>query len=330
MSRAVVVPVDGSDFAEVALPMGRLLARLTGSELHLVHVLRTPAVNAFHPEDRLSLGARIHGQACAYVERLAAGERARGGAVAVGAVIADDRGVAQALSDYAARVDARWIVSTTHGAGGVSRLVMGSVAEGLSRSAATPLIFVRPWDVTGDMASAERRFRWILVPLDGSREAEAALPPAEELARATGASLALVRIVPAGPFAWAFGDAREAGAPSAATRSAAEAALYVERVAARVRERGVGTQSWVAANADPAAGILTAAVERNADAIVMSTHGRGAVGRALLGSVADEVLRKTTLPLALVRSEGRREHAGEGERSGAERPPAAAPGAGSR
>ena len=167
MSRPVVVPLDGSDFAEAALPMGRLLARLTGSEMHLVHAMRTPAVSAFHPEDRLSLEDRIRRQAQRYVDDLAQRERARGVAPATGTLITDERGVAPALSEYAARADACWIVLTTHGAGGISRLVMGSVAEALSRRATTPLMLVRPWDVTGDLAPGERRFRWILVPRAG-------------------------------------------------------------------------------------------------------------------------------------------------------------------
>jgi nucleotide-binding universal stress UspA family protein len=301
MKRSVVVPLDGSDFSEAALPMGRLLAQLTGAELHLVHVMQTPAVSALHPEDRLSFETQLQRQAFLYVDELAAAERAKGSVPVACELLAGERGVAPALCEYAVRARARWIVLTTHGVGGVSRLVMGSVAEALSRMARTPLMLLRPWDVTGSLAPAERRFKWILVPLDGSPEAEAALAPASELARATGAALSLVQIVPSVGEA----DSRIGRAAGGATRPDTEAALYLERLAERLGKEGVEAQSWVVANVDPAAGILTAAVERSADLIVMATHGRGGIERVILGSVADDVLRKTTLPLALVRPERR-------------------------
>jgi nucleotide-binding universal stress UspA family protein len=82
----------------------------------------------------------------------------------------------------------------------------------------------------------------------------------------------------------------------------AEAEDYLEQIAARLRERGVGrvvTSVWYG---PPAPSIVEAAEARKADLIVMSTHGRSGLGRLILGSVAESVLRGTRIPILLVRA----------------------------
>jgi nucleotide-binding universal stress UspA family protein len=294
----VVVALDGSRFAEVALPLGRKLAEAMGGELHLVHVLGTPLPGAFHPEESLLFETHMRGQAGRYLEEQAAWQRSRGPLEVRTQLLPGEQGVAPALAEYAAQAGARWLVLTTHGAGGVSRMIRGSVADALARGARTPLLFVRPWDPTDSLEPGEPRLRWILVPLDGSEEAEAALAPAAELARAVRASLSLVRVVPP-RAASGMRQRKRVGAGSTAIER--EAAFYLEERVEELRERGVAAESWLVASANPAAGVLTAAVERGADLILMATHGRSGLQRALLGGVTDEVLQKATAPLAVVR-----------------------------
>jgi nucleotide-binding universal stress UspA family protein len=99
-----------------------------------------------------------------------------------------------------------------------------------------------------------------------------------------------------------------------------DAEEYLARVAAELRGRGltdVQTSAWYG----PAVSAITdAAAVRGVDLIVMSTHGRGGLGRAVIGSVAESVLRTAKMPVLLVRASA------AGEPTGA----AAAPGAGYR
>jgi nucleotide-binding universal stress UspA family protein len=126
-------------------------------------------------------------------------------------------------------------------------------------------------------------FSHLLVALDGTDEAEAALAPAQALARTTDARVTLVRAVPPG------GDADEG----------AEAGAYLDRVAGRLRPGlAVGT---AVADGEAAEAILVAGVEHGADLIVMATHGRSGVGRAVFGSVAETVLAGTRVPILMVR-----------------------------
>jgi nucleotide-binding universal stress UspA family protein len=139
------------------------------------------------------------------------------------------------------------------------------------------------------------KFDKILVPLDGSLFAEAALPKAVELIRNSDeATLILLRA------------ARATVCPGVDPTDAQvtvvrEAEEYLETVAARLREDGVPgvrTSVWYGAAA-PA--ILEAARIANPDLIMMSTHGRSGIGRLVVGSVAESVLRGTRTPIFLIR-----------------------------
>jgi nucleotide-binding universal stress UspA family protein len=135
----------------------------------------------------------------------------------------------------------------------------------------------------------------VLVPLDGSTLAEGALAPAIGFGRA-GAKLVMLRAVETHgtPFADP-GDAQVAAIE--------EAEKYLTGVAARVRGAGasdVETSVWYG---PPVESITDAARFRKADLIVMSTHGRSGLGRLVLGSVAESVLRATTTPILLLRPE---------------------------
>jgi nucleotide-binding universal stress UspA family protein len=137
----------------------------------------------------------------------------------------------------------------------------------------------------------------ILVPLDGSTLAESAIPKAVDLAKdSPSASLMLLRAAEAPVLT---GDPIEA--QIAAVREAEE---YLEGLAARLKEHGftdVTTSVWYG---PPAPAIVEAAQVAKADLIVMSTHGRSGLGRLLMGSVAESVLRGTRVPILLFRPSG--------------------------
>lgn len=138
-------------------------------------------------------------------------------------------------------------------------------------------------------------FKKVLVPLDGSALAEGALPRAVGLAK-DGAQLILVRAAEAHPLPTS--DSAEAQ-----VKVVREAEDYLARVKARLEDAGitrVETSVWYG---PPADAIVEAARFRGADLIVMSSHGRSGLGRLVLGSVAESVLRGTKTAILLVREE---------------------------
>jgi nucleotide-binding universal stress UspA family protein len=137
----------------------------------------------------------------------------------------------------------------------------------------------------------------ILVPLDGSPVAEIALGCAVDLAHRATSTLDLLRVAEA--------HVLPGMDPSdAQVRVVKEAEDYLASTAQRLREQGVTqveTSVWYGA---PAESIVEAARVRNADLIAMSSHGRSGLGRLILGSVAEAVLRSTDTPILLLRSHG--------------------------
>ena len=137
----------------------------------------------------------------------------------------------------------------------------------------------------------------ILVPLDGSLLAEGAIQTAAGLARESGAALVLLRAAEAHTLP----GADPTDAQVAVVREAEE---YLTAVAARLGEegvKGVETSVWYG---PPATAIIEAARLQKVDLIVMTTHGRSGLGRLILGSVAESVLRGTTTPILLLRAPG--------------------------
>jgi nucleotide-binding universal stress UspA family protein len=137
--------------------------------------------------------------------------------------------------------------------------------------------------------------RKILVPLDGSVFAEAALEEAAELAGDKHATLMLLRAAEATTFPGV--DPTEAE-----VQVVQEAEQYLDQLAARLAARGikdVETSVWYG---PPDAAIVEAARARKPDLIVMSTHGRSGLGRLIVGSVAESVLRGTRTPILLLRT----------------------------
>lgn len=135
----------------------------------------------------------------------------------------------------------------------------------------------------------------IMVPLDGSELAERALTPAAELARDASATLVLVRATEAPVM---FG----ADPTEAQVTVVREAEAYLDNQARRLRREGIARVETAVWYGPAAPSLVEAAGRRKVDLIVMSSHGRSGLGRLVLGSVAESVLRATTTSILLVRA----------------------------
>jgi nucleotide-binding universal stress UspA family protein len=158
-----------------------------------------------------------------------------------------------------------------------------------------------------DAATArdDRLYERIVVPLDGSQRAEEAIAHAESLARATGAPLHLVRVVDTPPLTKV--DLVELGVEHAARLAAlkqiegeeATATEYLATIQKRLAARGLATT--VAVITGQAVSELLGTVQPG-DLLVMTTHGRTGLARWFFGSVAEAVIRRSPVPVLVVRS----------------------------
>ena len=141
-------------------------------------------------------------------------------------------------------------------------------------------------------------YKKILVSLDGSEASERALPEAKELARLTGAEVALIRV------ARARGIVPGTDPTDKQVEAVEAAANYLEQIKDNLEKEGL-TATIHVHYGHPAEEILNHADSRDVDLIVMSTHGRTGLDRWALGSVAEKVIRHAKQPIHLVRANGK-------------------------
>lgn len=143
-------------------------------------------------------------------------------------------------------------------------------------------------------------YEHILVTLDQSDLAEKALPHAVDIAKAFGATIHLVSVVPVVDPETMLA----AGAVIDWEGQVDHAREYMSGVRKRVMAEGVEAE-WDVCQGDVAEEILRYCDQQDCDLIVMSTHGRSGLGRWVYGSIADRVLRHATVPVLLVRAADR-------------------------
>lgn len=313
MFERVILADDGSEIARAAVPPAAALAAGCGSEVLVVRVSHAAGTRPqdldadewrryVSPEGRTEAAGNPL-EAEPHLSEVV-NELLSLGVENVGSLVLHSGDAGDALVEAADRLAAGLLVLTSRGQSGVRRYVLGSVAEQLSREAReTPILLVpatedAPTVAEGVTASLKR----LLLPLDGSELSEVALPYAEALARDLDAELVLVRAVDS--EADLLAASMPTGVPPTATLSAEDARVIaieegeaaseaLRAQAAQLRERGLTKIGVEVVEGDAAEGILAAADRIEADVIVMATHGRGGLGRLLLGSVADRVTRES-------------------------------------
>lgn len=149
-------------------------------------------------------------------------------------------------------------------------------------------------------------YKTILIPLDGSKRAEAILPHAEELAMHYDAELILMQVVepatmnvrPEGPYS--MGDQGEQFA-----QRVRQAQSYLTGLQGEFREKSIQARIHVVTG-PVVETIINVAESEGVDLIAMASHGRGGLARVFYGSVAAGVLQRVDRPLLLVRARGDR------------------------
>lgn len=309
MYRSILVPLDGSTFAEHALPLAVNIARRAKAALELVYVHAPMAVvspESFPVLDDVFL-RELKTKERAYLDGVT--QRLAGlSGVTVNQTVLEGP-IAATIHKHAFDKGISLVVMTTHARSAVGRLWLGSVADALVRELPMPLLLVRPAEGKPTFAP-EQVLRHILLPLDGTEFAEQIIEPAVALGSLMDADYTLLRIVHPvlSPSLRAEGAAlgsisREllAEAQRAEARLHDEVRKYLGRVADRLRKRAMHVTTRVEVESQPALAILEAAKVPAIDMVALETHGRRGVSRLVLGSVADKVVRGTTLPVLVQR-----------------------------
>ncbi len=298
MFKKILVPLDGSKTAEAVIPFAREIAANAGAELLFVTVIQE--VGVWDATQSLEVLKRESEIAAEYLATMERDETGKGQKVTTQVLDGD---AAEAVLVAADEAGADLIAISTHGRSGVSRWLFGSVATRILEHSSVPLLVLRPKEGE-DRGATGPAVKKILVPLDGSEVAKSVLPVVEEFAKTMGASLVLYHSVAPLSAYPGFESAGAAALGEAVEEMQRQAREILARAAEEVKARGVEATTVVSLGT-AVDGVLTAAAELDVDLVAIATHGRSGLGRAILGSVADGVIRRSAdVPCLVIRPSG--------------------------
>ncbi len=306
----IIVPLDGSKLSAQALPAARLMANATRAPITLVRSFE-PLPDWFADADQgrfsAAMAASEHDRTVADLACIRRRMEHWGVETPV-FVEAHEEPAHQAIISKANRDPSAMVVMSTHGRGGFSRMLTGSVTAKVVNAVRNPTLIVRCNKT--DCPVVPQFFENIIVPLDGTAFAEHALDYAGELATTFGTRITLFRSTPGADYFRTNSDWGHYGGagfgfnePEEMARDLAHTSEdYLWKKADALRARfPLFDVEVVNSRENPEYGIVNLANRLDNGLVVMATRGRRAVGRALFGSVGDHVVRHSTTPTFLVR-----------------------------
>jgi nucleotide-binding universal stress UspA family protein len=318
MFKHILVPLDGSQLAEQALPIAARLARASGGTITLLRVNEMLAsfIPSLSPAPEVTqdlVDADLTASSI-YLEEIAKNDLLRDIPTQITVTIGS---VATVILSTVEAEHYDLIVMNSHGRTGFARWMLGSVAEKVSRRSLVPVLMIRQSSSshTHTITRGEADFR-MLVPLDGSPLAEAAIAPTVELVKALSPSrkgaLHLTQIVVMPDAEQSFSSEKEAIVQHAKDYLADVSGRLQEGYNAAIAPDQQIEFTWsVSIDDDIASGIVRVAEDGEniegvaafgkCDMIAMATHGRSGIQRWAMGSITERVLHATRLPILIVR-----------------------------
>jgi nucleotide-binding universal stress UspA family protein len=285
MFRRMLVPLDGSPQADRILPYASWLA----------HRLRIPILLLSIVDLRVASSTRGQGDVEQQLQQAVDRLHREG----VQATVATTAGrPAEEILGVAEGQGCDLIVLSTSTAQASGRGTLGPVTDKIFHASQIPLLVIPPLLAEPPM-SPPQALTTLIVPLDGSALAEAALPFAEDLAQKLSTAVMLVRAV---PFAGAIVDEKTPPAGEI------EARAYLESLAEKLQSEGLAVQSHVLGGL-PVEHVLELAGQTPHSLVVLTTHGRSALARWFVGSVAEGVVRAASVPVLIIPHQHSRRYA---------------------
>jgi len=289
----ILIPHDFSTCSRQALAYAMDLAAHTGAELHILHV-EVIHSDSMLPEDSSKTKAQIlhehlkkELQQCAAEDHLYVSDLN-----SIRYIVLRNVSAAAAITQYCEEYGIDLVVMGTHGRKGLSRNLLGSVAEEVVRMSPTTVLTIREKEDIGPLTDHLNR---IMVPVDFSDYSRDALYYAKEIAALFGASLDLVHVIeerlhPAFYNTGVFSvyDIE----PGIETKLLDELKSFYKSVDGPDREA-----SYTVLYGNPSKEILHRLATEDTDMLILSTHGLTGVKRMLLGSVAEKLVREAPCPV---------------------------------
>lgn len=291
----ILLPLDGSQLAESALPVVAYLADKLKAQVTLLHIIEKNAPASIHGQHHLT----NEDEACQYLQNIA--EKAFPPELTVYRHVHTEEvsKVSQSIVQHSDELEPDLIVMCAHGEGGLRDVVVGSIAQQVIASGTIPVLLLQPEKDAAEFSSFER----ILVALDGNPEHESGYVLAAELAAELGAAVHLIQVVPTlstlNPKQSATGTLLPKTTAALLEIDEDNASEYLEEKITRLLKAGV-TVSAEVERGDPARQVVQSADTQNSQLIVLGTHGKSGMNAFWAGSVAPKIVEQTHRPILLV------------------------------
>jgi nucleotide-binding universal stress UspA family protein len=299
MYSKILVPLDGSQLSEKVLSYARSLAKGLKVPVELLRVIDPAVTEAFSkPEDGRHadiVTSEMRDNGLDYLKEVA---RSFTDTSTV-KCSAETGSPAEVIVDRAAAQTGTLIAMSTHGRSGAQRWLLGSVADKVLHASTSPLLLVRARE--GENSPDEATLTTIDVPLDGSGLSELVLPHVTALAQKLNLEVVLLRapVVPASSY---MAPEYEPGFQEIAGNIMDESKKYLEEKVEQLQGGGVEKVSYVLLKGETAVEIIEMARQTPDNIVAMCTHGNSGIGRWVLGSVTDRVVRYSGDPVLVIRA----------------------------
>jgi len=292
MYSKLLVPLDGSRLSEGILPHARSLAKALSVPLELLQVIDWDAIPAItDPQFGRYIDtakADMKKNSIDYLNSVA-GSFLKSLNVTRSVEIGN---TAEVIVDRAASQSGTLIAMSTHGRSGLQRWVLGSIAAKVLHTATNPILLVRA--TKKRVTNKEVALKMVLVPLDGSALAEQVLTHITTLAKKMMLKVVLLRVYDVS------GDTPHMQKITKIVRDASR--TYLEEKVGLLRGEGLEKVSYLLLKGRAAGRIVDIARETPDNLVAMCTHGRSGIGRWVLGSVTDRVVRHCGDPVLVIRA----------------------------
>ena len=297
----ILVPLDGSKLAEQVLPYVKLIGKRLDAQIELFQAVASPPLDLADPQHGVyidTIAAGLLNRAETELQTAAEPLRQDGLTVTCRATMDNP---AEGIVAEAEKDPSTLIAMSTHGRSGLARWVLGSVTDKVLHAATNPLLIVRSREK--EIYTPDVELREVIVPLDGSDLAEKVLPHVAAIAKSLDLAVTLVRVTPpVGSFYGHMDLITSSQQATLNTEADIRARAYLNEIEGRVREGGVGEVKNLYIHGNPPEVIVDLARGTAHSLVAMTTHGRSGVGRWLLGSVTDRVVRHSGDPVLVIRA----------------------------
>jgi nucleotide-binding universal stress UspA family protein len=297
MYKKMLIPLDGSKTAEAVLPYARTLARKLNVAVELVVDVAALAAQVSRANNRYfdTIISESVLTSEAYLKRIATTFPN------ANVKCTTEKGRPEEVILEKASEKTTLVTMATHGRSGINRFLLGSIAEKVLRAATSPILLIRGGEEVNN--DGEATLNSVIVPLDGSELAETVLPNVIALARELGLEVILLRAykVPVNIYA-SSEDYYPVEYEEIKIELMDEARNYLEKKVAELKRFGIAKVSHSTPEGLGADEIIALGRKLPDNLIAMCTHGRSGIGRWVLGSVTETVVRHSGDPVLVLRA----------------------------